>query len=82
MIHPDEINVVDYLELTSDFWKVSGMLQEIQSKLAQGIAVVALQKPRGRDTGLGGDKSLEKPRLYLSVENGTVKILKAKNLGL
>lgn len=79
VIQPNDINIIDYLEVSEDFYRVGGMLREIYEKLNQGIAVVALQKNRGRDTGVGGDRSLEKPRLYLSLEGGTAKIVVGKN---
>lgn len=78
-IRPDDINVIDYLEVSEDFYRVGGMLTEIYRKLNQGIAIVALQKNKGRDTGVGGDRSLEKPRLYLSLESGKAKIIVGKN---
>jgi len=40
---------------------------------------LALQKPTGRDAGLGGERGLEKPRLYLAMESGKLKIVKAKS---
>jgi hypothetical protein len=79
VIQPDDINVIDYLEVSEDFYRVGGMLREIYEKLNQGIAIVALQKNKGRDTGVGGERSLEKPRLYLSLENGKAKIIVGKN---
>jgi hypothetical protein len=79
VIQPDDINVIDYLEVSEDFYRVGGMLREIYEKLNQGIAIVALQKNKGRDTGVGGDRSLEKPRLYLSLEGGKAKIIVGKN---
>ena len=79
VIQPNDINIVDYLEVFEDFYRVGGMLKEIYERLDQGIAIVALQKNRGRDTGVGGDRSLEKPRLYLSLENGKAKIVVGKN---
>jgi hypothetical protein len=42
------------------------------------VAVIAIQKKFGAEMGRGAEFSLEKPSLYLSVEKGTVKILKAK----
>jgi len=79
VIEPDGINIIDYLEVSEDFYRVGGMLREIYERLNQGIALVALQKNRGRDTGVGGDRSLEKPRLYLSLESGKAKIIVGKN---
>lgn len=79
VIRPDAINIVDYLELHDDFYKVGGILKSISDKLKQGFALVALQKNIGRDEGLGGARSLEKPRLYLAMDHGRTKIVKAKS---
>lgn len=79
VIRPDAINIVDYLELHDDFYKVGGILKSISDKLKQGFALVALQKNIGRDEGLGGARSLEKPRLYLAMDHGKTKIVKAKS---
>lgn len=64
----EKIFIVDFLEVTTDFWKVAQYIQEIHRKLKDGIAVIALQKSEGRDAGRGGDFSKEKARLYLSLD--------------
>lgn len=79
VIVPDEINIIDFLELHDEFWKVGSMFKEIYEKLTTGIAIIAIQKKHGARTGKGGDITLEKPRLYLSMEGGKVKIEKGKN---
>ena len=79
VIKPDAINIIDYLEMTSDFWLVAQYLREIYEKLNKGIALVAIQKNPGTDVGLGGYRGMEKPRLYINLENGKAKIAKAKN---
>jgi len=63
-----KVFIVDFLEMTTDFWKVGGMIQEIFKKLRDGICLIALQKADGRDVGRGGDFSREKARLYLSLD--------------
>lgn len=69
LITPEKkIFIVDFLEVTTDFWKVAGMIQEIHKKLKEGICIIALQKADGRDVGRGGDFSKEKARLYLSLD--------------
>jgi hypothetical protein len=78
-IRPDCINIVDYLELTGDFYMVAEYLKAIHEKLRTGIAIVALQKKRNVELGRGGDFGLEKPRLYLSMDPGRLTIQKAKN---
>jgi hypothetical protein len=88
VIRPDAINLIDFLEITEDFWKVGRLLRDIFNKLNKGIAVIALQKnpskklKDGTETGvvgLGGYRGLEKPRLYLTMGDHTLKIVKAKN---
>lgn len=79
VIQPDDINIIDFLELHTDFFLVGGMIKEIFDKLNNGIAIIAIQKNAGNDHGLGGARSLEKARLYLAMDSGTVKIVKGKN---
>lgn len=91
VIRPNAINIIDYLELTDNFWMVAKHLKDIHNKLDQGIAVVALQKNKERtykdgrtdgELGVGGQKALGKPRLYITMNNGnphTCKIIKCKN---
>jgi len=75
----DKINIIDFLEIHENFYEVGGLLAEIHKKLKGAIAIVALQKNRGVDTGLGGFRSIEKPRLALAMSPGVLKIVKAKN---
>ena len=80
IIYPDDINIVDYLEFaSSEFYRVAEELRGMFDRLKQGIAIIALQKKKGAELGRGGDFSLEKPRLYLSMGHGILKIVKAKN---
>jgi hypothetical protein len=79
VMRPDCLNIVDYLELAGDFYMIADYLRQIHSKLASGIAIVALQKKRNAELGRGGDFGLEKPRLYLTMDAGKLSIQKAKN---
>lgn len=79
VIRPDAINIIDYMELSADFYAVAEYLRQIHDKLGSGICLVALQKKRNAELGRGGDFGLEKPRLYLSMDAGKCTIQKAKN---
>jgi hypothetical protein len=79
MIRPNAINIIDFLEVHDEFYKIGLFIKQIFDKLQDGIAVIALQKNKGRDEGLGGGRSIEKARLYLAMEPGKLKIVKAKN---
>jgi hypothetical protein len=79
VVVPDAINIIDFLEIHDEFYKVGGMIKEIYDKLRSGIAIIALQKNKGVDYGLGGMRSLEKARLYLTMEPHIIRIVKGKN---
>lgn len=79
VIKPNAINIIDFLEVTDEFWKVGSIIKDIHAKLKDGIAVIAIQKNRGSELGRGGSFGSEKPRLYLSMDWGRVRIYKAKN---
>jgi hypothetical protein len=79
MIRPNAINIIDFLEVHEEFYKVGLFIKQIFDKLEKGIAIIAIQKPKGRDEGLGGQRGLEKPRLYLAMEPGLIRIVKGKN---
>lgn len=80
VIRPDCINIIDYMEFdNSEFYRVNDYLRAIHEKLNSGICIVAIQKNRGSELGRGGNLGLEKPRLYLTMDAGLVKIQKAKN---
>jgi len=83
VIRPDAINLIDFLEMSDNFYQVGGQLTSIFNKLKSGIAIVSLQKAPGASMGRGGAFGLEKPRLYLTVsanppDGAILKILKAK----
>jgi hypothetical protein len=79
VIVPNAINIIDFLEVHDEFYKIGGLIKDIYDKLTTGIAVIAIQKNRGTDFGLGGMRSLEKARLYLAMEPGKIRIVKGKN---
>ena len=55
------------------------MIKDIHDKLDGAIAIIALQKNPNSTVGLGGFRTLEKPRLALAVDAGILRIEKAKN---
>jgi len=79
VVVPGALNIIDYLEITEDFFKIGGEIKDIFDRVGKGIAIIALQKKKGSDIGRGGDFTLEKPRLYLSMQPGELKIVKGKN---
>jgi len=79
VIHPDRLTIIDYLMVTKDAYMIGDELDAIFRKLNQGLAIIAIQKKKGELLGRGKDFALERPRLYLTMENGRLNIVKAKN---
>jgi len=78
VIRPNDINIVDFLECHDEFYKIGGWLKKITDKLNNGVAIVAIQKNPGSGYGLGGARSIERARLYISMEPGKIIIKKVK----
>lgn len=81
VIKPGEgnLNIIDYLEVVDEFWKVASTIQKIHQKLNGALCVVGLQKNPNVDLGRGGAFSLEKARLYVSLDYQHAKIVSCKN---
>ncbi|KKL86417.1 hypothetical protein LCGC14_1944990, partial [marine sediment metagenome] len=83
VLDPDAVNIIDYYEITDAFWNIAGEFAKIREKLNKGIAIIAIQKDRNMQLGRGASFSLEKPRVYMTVDNifpdNVLKIISAKN---
>jgi hypothetical protein len=80
VINPDAINIIDFMEIYDNFYEVGGWIKKIFDKLSTGICLIALQKRDSKtDDGRGGAITREKARLYLSMDYGRLKIVKAKH---
>jgi hypothetical protein len=80
------LNVIDYLEVTEEFYLISKHLAAIYKALQDSVAIVAIQKrSRTSDMPLGAQRALEKPRLAIALSAGNrstpnrATILKCKN---
>ncbi|MFH1642558.1 MAG: bifunctional DNA primase/polymerase [Nanoarchaeota archaeon] len=79
LIEPEGINIIDYMEIHEEHYKIGAWIKKIFDKLTTGIAIIALQKPAHRELGVGGATTLEKARLYLSVDFDKITMVKVKN---
>lgn len=75
----NSLNIIDFLEVHDEFYVIGKRIKEIADRLDGGIAIICLQKNPGSETGLGGFRSMERARLVLAIDQGRVKITKAKN---
>jgi hypothetical protein len=72
------INIIDFLQVHDEFYKIGATLFEIHKRLNDSICIINMQKNPGQDTALGGFRTLELPRLAVAIESGKCKITKAK----
>jgi len=79
VIRPNGLNIIDFLEITTDFFLIAEQIRKIHDKLDNGVAVICLQKKKGAEMGRGAEFSLEKPRIYFSLDFQKLKIVKCKN---
>lgn len=85
-VDPDAINIIDYIEVVDEFWRVGVAISEIHDVLkgGDGIAIVCLQKRPGAAVAKGGYVTIEKPRLVVNLDSnapfgGIARIAKCKN---
>ena len=79
VVQPDGFNVIDYLELDGDrLFMVSKLIREIFNKLNKGIAFIGIQKAANAPFGRGGEFTLEKAQLAISLDYNKAKIVKCK----
>lgn len=79
VIRPDDLNIIDFLEISDNFFAIGAEIKKIYDKLEKGIAIIGIQKKKGVEYGRGAEFSMEKARLYITLDSGTLKIIKAKN---
>jgi hypothetical protein len=79
LIEPDSLNIVDFLEIYDNFFTIGAEIKQIYDRLKTGIAIIAIQKKSNSQFARGGEFTLEKARLYITIDPGVCKIIKGKN---
>jgi len=83
VIGKDHINIIDYLELLDNFYLVGKKISEIWEKLDQGVAIIFLQKDKGKEIARGGHTSLDRARAYFVIDpdfpGQTIRVETMKN---
>jgi len=80
IIEPDGLNVVDYLRVDMEkSYAIANELRDINAKLNNGYAVVAMQKPPGdRKLAFGGAATAFEPTVYVSIDKDGLRFEKIK----
>ena len=79
VIEPDSINIIDWMNVTDNFYQIGAIIEGIQAKLSKGIVMIAIQKNAGAELGRGGSFSEDLSSLYLSLDFNRLTVRKAKD---
>jgi len=78
IIRPDNINIIDWIDIGENAYLIGKVIDGIQSKLRGGIALISLQKAPGKELGRGASYSMDLSSLYLSIDFERLTVVKAK----
>ena len=78
-MNPDAINIVDFLEIHDEFYKIGKPIKEWSAPLNNGILVVAVQKNLDAEFPIGKARSLEKAKLAINLDPNKATLAVAKN---
>ena len=67
-VQKDKINLIDWVNLDDEFWKIGHITEEIKDAVGGGVAIVVLQKSRSKEQAVGGDFSERMADAYLTVD--------------
>lgn len=65
------INVIDWIDIESDFWDIKNISKRLKDEVGKGILIVVIQKNEGRDSGVGGGMTKYYTDLELLVDRHT-----------
>lgn len=78
-VRPTALNLCDFMHDGEKPWMIAEKMKAVKDKLTTGIAVIAIQKNRGAEYGLGKEKSEIYTNLYITIDSGVARIKKAKS---
>jgi hypothetical protein len=65
----DGLTFIDYLEeIDGEYFKIASSIRDIYDSLGDGVAFVAIQKKTNSEFARGGEATIEKARLYLTLD--------------
>lgn len=77
-VNPDHLNIIDWVSMEGDFYRIGKIMKAIQAKLRDGVAVVVTQKGEGKDLGTGGQFGEHFASYYIAIDFGRLFFKKAK----
>ena len=69
VIQPNAFNIVDWVYLDDEMWKIRTLMKQIIAPLDRGIAVVVIQKRSYKQVGEGGEGTKDLASVYFTIRN-------------
>lgn len=61
---------IDYLKVTSEYYEICKLIEQVGQAMNKGIAFIGLQKNKGVDWARGGQQTLDLSRFYCNLDPG------------
>ncbi|KKN62160.1 hypothetical protein LCGC14_0514390 [marine sediment metagenome] len=79
-IVPDYLNIIDWLHISDELWKVAKHIEDMQMLLRGGINLVVLQKSKDKANAIGGDWPEFFPAVFFLLDApGVLTVRKVKS---
>ncbi len=67
----DRINVIDWIDIETDFWDIKNISKRLKLAVGGGLVIAVIQKNEGRDAGVGGGMTKYYTDLELLIDKHT-----------
>ena len=67
----DRINIVDWIDIESDFWEIKNISKRLKKAVGSGVVIAVIQKNEGKDAGVGGGMTKYYTDLEMLVDRHT-----------
>ncbi len=69
VIQPNGINIIDWVYMDDEMWKIRTVMKNIIANLDRGIALVVIQKRSYKQVGEGGEGTKDLASVYFTIRN-------------
>ena len=67
--NPNGLTCIDYLEESGgEYFKIASNIRDVYDSIGDGVVFIAIQKQSKSEVGRGGEGTLEKARLYMTLD--------------
>ena len=67
-IEKDKINIIDWILLEKDWFRMGKILDDIKGAAGKGITIVCIQKKEGRNYGYGDEQTEHVADVYMTID--------------